>query len=55
MSICLMIIEDLAGETFCPGLPIGGLCHGGHFQLVAMLVQLLLCARKPAFGVLWDP
>lgn len=36
MSICLMIIEDLAGESFCPGLPIGGLCHGGHFQLGAM-------------------
>lgn len=36
MSICLMIIEGLAAESFCPGLPIGGLCHGGHFQLVAI-------------------
>lgn len=36
MSICLMTIEGLAGESFCPGWPIGGLCHGSHFQLLAI-------------------
>lgn len=36
MFICLMTVEGLAGESFCPQLPIRSLCHGGHFQSVSI-------------------
>lgn len=43
MSICLMIVEGLAGEPFCPGLFIRGLGHLSSFQFLGIHMPSFYC------------
>lgn len=46
-----MIIEGLAGEPFCLGLPIRGLCHVGHFQFVGIYCPSFSCLPENLLSV----